>query len=84
MATQHTPTAERKAQLIPHFSYTGAPIIVDMASHWYGPSCPRDCIDAPDFIPQGYHFAPTDGYVASAHYIRPGTYRATAQQGGAA
>lgn len=60
--------------LINDYSHTGAPISPDLRPEFWR-DYQRDIIDAPDFLPQGYHFSSGNicgGYKPVAvHAIRP-------------
>lgn len=89
MAQQDTPAAGSGTsyRLIQCYSFTGAPdaIPLDDRFSWQADMSPiqHDVIDAPGFLPLGYHFGVNENAVANAHMIRPGFFRAE-EIGGAA
>lgn len=58
------------------YTHTGADTIPDVRSPFMVDTL-ADIIDAPNFIPCGYHFAAAifGGGPAAAHTIRPGAFR---------
>ena len=65
--------------MLTDYSHTGAPTIPDLRWEFWGEHL-RDIIDAPDFLPLGFHFSVlTDaGYKPMAcHTVRPGAFSST-------
>lgn len=65
--------------LIEDYSHTGASTGADLRLDFFW-DYQRDIIDAPNFIPCGYHYSAspgdfTPGGPAAVHSIRPGAFR---------
>lgn len=65
--------------MLTDYCHTGAPTLPDLRHDFYWDH-QRDIIDAPDFLPQGFHFVATsidDGSPkpTAANAIRPGAFR---------
>ena len=61
------------------YTHTGAPTVSDLRAGFYK-DFNSGTIDAPDFLPLGFHFSlgRKSGAIA-AHNIRPGTFASTKQ-----
>ena len=68
--------------MLTDYSHTGAPTIPDLRWPFWGDN-QRDIIDAPDFLPLGFHFAASteDGdKPVAAHTIRLGAFSSMKDQ----
>jgi hypothetical protein len=78
---------DKSYRLITCYSYTGAPDVIPLDDRfaWLADMSPvqNDLLDAPNFIPLGYHFGVDHNEVANAHMIRPGSFRKEAIGGAA-
>jgi hypothetical protein len=79
MNTNNMAEAEKSYRMLTCYSYTGAPDAIPLndafAFHADMSPVQSGLIDAPNFLPLGYHFGVDENTVANAHTVRPGSFR---------